>query len=412
MAIWGTSRELLARLEIGQNSVEILGKADVGQNSQDLLGNAEIQQSGSTELLGKFETQAIAELLGKAEIPQSGFAELLGNVKVRQPGSAELLGIFESQATAELLCNVIIQKVGSVTLYARTEVGQDSGDLFAKFEAQDTQVLYAKGVIRKADLSELYARAEVGQGSDELFAKAVVGQGSVELLGKGIVRGAASSDLKGIVTITHSINLLSKAVIGHPAFPIWLKGIFSIGLTNAYRDLESITALRRTTLAELFGKAIIRHSGSVELLCNVVIRHPGSAELLGNAEITNIGSQELLCTLTVERQANLFAKFSLPVEYQDSVLVIADDDLVEFLEYVAGLGRGFIGEPSVENDSSTKMVGENSFKITSTYGAGGYKEVKFGWEFTDDLVSLLGSWGIRYADWESEIIGTYGDRAA
>ncbi|GAG53959.1 unnamed protein product [marine sediment metagenome] len=74
------------------------------------------------------------------------------------------------------------------------------------------------------------------------------------------------------------------------------------------------------------------------------------------------------------------------------------------------MGHGFIGEPSVEDDYSIKMVGENSFKITSNYEAGSYKEVRFGWVFTD-LVSLLGSWGIRYAGWKPDMIGSYSDGA-
>ncbi len=411
MAIWGTSRDLLTRSEVGQNSVELSAQFEVGQDSSELLIRAEARGLDSAELLGKAGVTHSVELLGKIEIQQSDSAELLGRTEIQQPGSTELLGECNITHSAELLCNAIIKTVGSAALYAQAEVGQSSRGLFAKFESQGTQALYAKGVVRQTGFSELYTRAEVGQGSVELFAEAVVGQGSVELLGKSIVRNAASSDLKGIVDITHSVDFLGKAVIGHPATPVWLKVIFSVGLSNVYRDLGSIVKLRRISFAELFGKVVIRHGGSTELLGNGIIRHSDITELLGNAEVTNIDSQDLPCNFTVGRQANLFAKFSLPVEYEDSVLVIANDDLVEFLEYVEGLGHGFIGEPSVENDYSIKAVGENSFKITSTYGAGGYKEVKFGWEFTD-LVSLLGSWGIRYADWESEIIGTYGDRAA
>lgn len=64
-------------------SVNLLSKFEVGQDSADLLGKADIQQSGSAELLGKFEAQAKVELLGKAEVRQSDSAELLSEFRVR-----------------------------------------------------------------------------------------------------------------------------------------------------------------------------------------------------------------------------------------------------------------------------------------------------------------------------------------
>jgi len=367
MEIWGTSRSLLAQFEVGQSSEDLYARCEIGQDSAELLSKAEIQQSGSAELFGKADVTHSVELLSKGDIRQSGTAEFLGRTEIQQSASAELLGKAGITHSIELLCNAIIKNVGSAVLYARAEVGQDSRDLLAKFEAQVTQVLYAKGVVRQADLGELYARAEVRQGS-------------VELICRGIVRGAVSSDLKGIMDITHSIDLLGRAVIGHPAFPVWLKGDFSVGLTNAYRELGSILELRRATLVDLFGKAVVRHEGSAELLGKVEVKNIGSQDLLGKAEVKNIGFQNLLSSFAIQRQANLYAKFFVG-SLHDSVVVIADDNLAEFLEYVAGVGHGFIGEPSVADDYLIKMVGENSFKITSNYEAGSYKEIKFGWKY-------------------------------
>jgi len=91
--------ELLAKFEISRGTLELysefvvnqwfenlLGEFTVNQSSADLLGNVEIQNSGSAELLGKFEAQ--------------GVADLLGEVDVRQSGSVDLLGKFEAQGIA------------------------------------------------------------------------------------------------------------------------------------------------------------------------------------------------------------------------------------------------------------------------------------------------------------------------
>lgn len=66
--------------------VELLGRVEVGQNSAVLLGKGDIQQSGSAELLGRFEAQTTAELLGNAIIRQTGSAELFGKLRASIPG--------------------------------------------------------------------------------------------------------------------------------------------------------------------------------------------------------------------------------------------------------------------------------------------------------------------------------------
>lgn len=379
MTIWGTSRDLLARFEVGQDSADLFGHFEVGQNFASLFAKVEIQQPSSADLLGRIDITHSVELLGKGKVQQSNTAELLGKTEIQQPGSAELLGECNIIHSTELLCNAIIKNVGSAVLYARAEVGQGSRNLLAKFEAQDVQVLYAKGAVRQADLSELYARTEVGQGSGELFAKAVVGQGSVELLGRGIVRNAASSDLKGTVDITHSIDLLGRAVIGHPALPVWLKAIFSIGLTNAYRDLGSISELRRGAFIELLGKVVIKHVGMpAELLGKTVIGQPGSAELLGNCIIRNVSSAEMLCNFTAQSLGDLKAKMIIgPAKDSDTYFSFWDPS--DWINEVMGIGQGFIVIPFVEADAVVKTYGSSSARLTSTSASDQYKEIRFGW---------------------------------
>jgi len=68
-------------LSLEEGSVELLGKGEVGQNSADLFGKGTIRQTGSAELFGKFEAQAIAELLGKAVIRHSNSEEFLGKFR-------------------------------------------------------------------------------------------------------------------------------------------------------------------------------------------------------------------------------------------------------------------------------------------------------------------------------------------
>ena len=379
MPIYGSSRSLLTRFEVGQGSEDLYAQFEVRQDSAELLGKGDLQQSGFTELFGKAEIIHSVDLLGKGDIRQSGSTELLGNAEVRNIGSAELLGKTGITHSAELLCNAIIKNIGSAALYARAEVRQDSRDLLAKFEAQDIQVLYAKSEVRQADLGELYARAEVGQGSGELFAKAVVGQGSVELIGRGIVRNVGSADLLGKFEAQATAELLGRAVIGHPAFPVWLKAIFSIGLTNAYRDLGSSLEIGRTafaellgrfeaqTTAELLGKAIVRNIGSAELLSKAVIRHAGTAETFGKAIIKGLSS------------ANLGASVIIRPTMKDSDTYFSFWDPSDWINEVVGIGQGFIAIPWVEADADVKTSGDSSARLTSTYSPGQYKEIRFGW---------------------------------
>jgi hypothetical protein len=378
MPIYGSSRSLLTRFEVGQDSEDLYAQFEVRQDSAELLGKGDVQQSGSAELLGKAEITHSVDLLGKGDIRQSSFNELLGKAEVQQSDSAELLGKAGITHSTELLCNAIIKNTGSAALYARAEVRQDSKDLFAKFEAQDTQVLYAKSEIRQADLGELYARTEVGQGSDELFAKAVVGQGSVELFGRGIVRDVGSADLLGRFEAQATAELLGRTVIGHPAFPVWLKAIFLIGLTNAYQDLGSRLEIGRTAFAELLGR--FEAQASAELLCKAEVKNIGSAELLGKAVIRHVGTAETLGKAVIKAlsSADLGASVMVRVT-KDSGTYFSFWDPSDWINEVVGVGQGFIAIPWVEADADVKTSGNSSARLTSTSNPGQYKEIRFGW---------------------------------
>jgi len=245
--------------------------APVGSADMD---NLTFIQSGSAELLGKFEAEVrqpgSAELLGRAEVQQSGSVELLGRADVQRSGSAELLGKAE------------IKNVGSAELLGKAEG-------------------------RHSDTAELLARVEVqGSASTELLGKTVIRHAGapVELLGEFIIRQVASEDLLSGFTSrqARSQNLLA-------------------GFTS-----------RQPGIQELLAEFIARKTGSAELLAEFIIRHSASAKLLGKANIRHAASAEFLNELVVrygssvdlKAQANIVARgrgVSLPASFhvgQDS----------------------------------------------------------------------------------------------
>jgi len=387
MSTFGTFRELSAQFEVGQGSEVLYGQFEVGQDSAELLCEADIQQLGSIDLLGKFEAQAIADLLGNIEIQQSGSAELLGKFEAQDVAdllgkfeaqgvadflgkfdvgqdSLELLGKFESQAIAELLGDAIIKNSNYAELLSKADIGQDSADLLGKFEAQG--------------IADLLGKFEA-QGIADLLGKAIVAQGSAEFLGEGVVMGADSSDLKCIADIEHSADLLGKAIFGHPALPTWLKAVFLTGLTNAYRDLSSILALRRAASAESLSKTVIRQIDSKELYGNIVIQHERApANLFSKGNIKNEGPAELLCNFAVQNIGNLRARLIVgPAKNSDAYFSFWDPS--DWINEVVGIGQGFIAIPWVEADSVVKTSGSSSARLTSVSGPGQYKEIRFGW---------------------------------
>ena len=402
--------ELLGKFAVGQSSAEFLGRVEVGQGSTELLGKFEAQ--ATAELLSRFEAQVTAELLGRFAVGQ-GSAELLG--KFEAQATAELLGRFEAQATAELLGKfavgqgftellgkTVIRHPGSAELLGKTIIRNvDSAELLGKFEAQATAELLGK--FEAQAIAELLCKFAVGQGSTELLGKFAVGQGSAELLGKfeaqaiadllgrfeaqataellgkGIIKNEATIELLGKFEAQATAELLSRTIIGHPAFPAWLKAIFSIGLTNAHRDLRSIIRLRHDgTPVELFGKAEVRQSTSAELLGKGVVRNIGSAELLGKAIIRGAASAELLCGFAAQSFADLRAKMIIgPAKTSDAYFSFWDPS--DWINEVVGIGQGFIAIPWVEADADVKTSGNSSARLTSNYSPHKYKEIRFGW---------------------------------
>ncbi|GAG53956.1 unnamed protein product, partial [marine sediment metagenome] len=77
--------DLLARVEVGQDSAELLGNAVIrGLSSAELLDNAVIRGLSSAELLGRFEAQVILDLLARVEVGQDS-VDLLSKAVIIHP---------------------------------------------------------------------------------------------------------------------------------------------------------------------------------------------------------------------------------------------------------------------------------------------------------------------------------------
>lgn len=418
--IWGASRSLparfevtrsealYARFEVGQDSADLLARAEVGQDSRDLLVKFELQ--GAQDLLCRFEAQATTDLLGRFGVNQDA-EDLLGKFeaqttvnlfgKVNITHSIDLFGRFETQAIANLLGKANITH--SIDLFGKGVIRNiDSTELLGKGEIQHSGSAELLGKFEAQTIEDLPARFEIGQDSRELFGKADIRHdGAVDLPARFEVQvtldllarfevGQDSRDLLALAEVGQdSADLLSKAVIIHPAYPVWLFGKFEVGLTNDYLDLGSILKIGRFSSSDLLGKADIQHSAFAEAYGYGVIRHIGSAEAYGHLVVKNVGTRNLPCSVAIQSLGDLYAKFS--VGLWDSVMPIFDDNLIFHLTYVAEIGQGFIGSPVIEMDESEKMMGKDSFKITSSYEAGGCKAVGFGWRYG------LGLWPPAFA---------------
>ncbi|GAH45788.1 unnamed protein product, partial [marine sediment metagenome] len=200
------------------------------------------------------------------------------------------------------------------------------------------------------------------------------------LLSKAVVKNIGSAELLGKFEAQATVDLLSKVVIEHPAFPVWLKGIFSIRLTNAYRDLGSSLKIVRSAFAELFGK--FEAQATAELLGKFEVQQSGSAELLGKAVIRHVGTPiELLGKADIKglSSANLKASVKIRPMTKDSDTYFSLWDPSDWINEVVGIGQGFITIPWVEADADVKTCGNSSARLTSTYAPNQYKEIRFGW---------------------------------
>jgi len=329
-------------------SEDLLGKFDVGQDSAELLAKVEVQQSGSAELLGKFEAQATAELLAKAEIQQSGSADLLARLEAQS--TADLLGKFEAQSTAELLGKAIIRNVGSVELLGRFEA-QSTADLLGRFEAQSTAELLAKAEIQQSGSAELLCKSEVQQlGSSELLVKVEVrGLDSAELLGRATIRHAgtpvellgrfeaqstaellgrfeaqSTADLLGRFEAQSTAELLGKAVIRHVGTPTEFLGRAIIRHAGTPAELLGEFVVRHEISVDLLGEFTVRQVTSENLLCELIVRHSAVVDLPGEFIVRQVTSEDLLGELIVRQEASV----DLHAAFESQATV---DLLVEFI---------------------------------------------------------------------------------
>lgn len=419
-SVWGISLSLLGRFDVGRDSENLYAILEIGRGSAELGARAAVRSSSYGDLIGRstarqsasddlgstliIRSQAVIEIYGLSLIRGSSFRSLVceffrglessqdlpSQSGVRRTGlPGDLSSVFEvGQGSTQLKAGLNVTLPGSMDFGAILEIAQTSStDFAANFE------------VKRPGSETLPASFEAGQNSRDLSAGFEVGWGYVDLAAVSIVRNVTLVDLLGKISVTHSVDLSGRAVVGHPGYPGQLKAILSIGLTNTYLDLRSNLAVGRSSHSEILGTTIVRHAGSAELFGICWMPYLAVAELPGGGIIRNVGSVGLSCSFSAQRLGDLYAKFTITAF--DCVMLIADDDLVSFLNYVVTVGEGFIGTPTVENDGSEKMVGADSFKITSAKEAGGAKEVMFGTLQVIPPLDLSRSEGIAFYWWGS-----------
>jgi len=370
MTTWGTARELYARFEVGQNWAELYAKFEVLQGFEDLYATFTVRVSTSTELSARARIYHLgsAEAYAHFTVRVADSAEVYGHAEIRHSTSADLYAYFfrGGESLQNLYSNTKIQHSDSAELYGKVEVEwlHSSANLYAQFN------------VRHSTSQSLYARLEVGQDSQELFARFEVGQNAENLFCVFELVNVASQELFSKVVITHSIELYGKLLVTRQRY-VNLPAFFEVGQNHA--ELLGSATIQHSDQVNLNGELIVRHVGTpVELYGHAIIRQTGIVEAYTHFVVRNTAASELFCRFRIGGAAELYCKFVTGVK--DSMVVIAIDNLTSFLTYVVGVGEGFISEAQVEDDGSEKMRGLNSFKITSNYEAGGYKEIKFGWK--------------------------------
>ena len=382
MTTWGTSKSLFARFEVGQNWEDLLAKFEVGQGSRDLEAVLVVQGSNSADLSAKTRIYRVgsAETYAHFIIKTADSAEIYGHAEIQHPDSADLYASFYRGGES-------LQD-----LYSNTEIRHpDSAELYAKLDVEPVQAsaeLYGQVSVRHPASQELSARFAVGKGpgSQDLLARFEVGQGAVDLPGVFELVNVASQDLLGKVVITRSVELYAKFIVTRQGAVQDLPASFSVGQNS--ENLWGSTIVQQSVQINLYCSFIVKHPGTpVELYGHAIIRQPASAEAYAHLVARNTGTQDLLCRFHIGDVRDLYAHFVTGIK--DSVIILAVDDLASyFLTYVKGIGEGFISEPVVVDDGSIKVIGANSFRITSNYEAGGYKEIKFGWNTEGGMLDI------------------------
>ena len=371
MTTWGTAKSLFARFEVGQNWEDLLVKFEVGQGSRDLEAVLVVQGSNSADLSAKTRIYRVgsAETYAHFIVKTADSAEIYGHAEIQHPASADLYASF--YRGGESLQN----------LYSNTEIRHpDSAELYAKLDVEPVQSsanLYGQVSVRHPTSQNLSARLNIGKGpgSQDLLVRFEVGQDAVDLPGVFKLVNVASQDLLVKVVITRSVELYAKFIVSRQGDVQDLPASFSVGQNS--EDLWGSTIVQQSVQLNLYGSLIVKHPDTVELYGHVIIRQPASADLYAHLITKNAGTQDLLCRFIVGDFRDLYAHFVTGVK--DSEKIILWEENIVNLFIVNPVGDGFISEPIVEDDEAEKMVGASSFKITSVYEAGGYKEVRFGW---------------------------------
>jgi len=394
MSIWGTARGLSARFEVGQGSSDLPAGLEVGQNSQDLPTRFLVRDAASTDLYASFMATRSRDLLGGVDIRRSAALDLLSRTDIRGIGSADLHGTAYVGHSAALYCEFEVGQGATEVLTRVTVQHSGSAELLSKFEAQTTAELLGKAEIRGLSSAELLAWLEVGQGVRDLLARGEVGQGSVDLLGRCDIRQSSSAGLLTKLSIPTSVDLLARfrpaqevlnlsgrLVVRHPAYPLWLGGKFSVGLTNTYLDMRSSLTVMRSAYPELVSGFVVRRAGiPAELLGGAVIRHGASVGLLSKAGIRHVGAPvELACNFVTQDLGDLAAKLVVVPAIPGYITWY---DPASWINVVVGAGRGFVAMPWVEVDADVKVTENSSARLTSAQSGRGYKEIRFGWEGT------------------------------
>ena len=277
-------------------------------------------------------------------------------------------GILIDSTLADLKAVFTVSHSGSAVLKAVFDVGQGSHDLLARLlvTIPGSQDLYGKTLIRHSASSDLVADAVIRSPA------------SINLASEFTVRQSSYASLKGqMVLVYPSEELISEVVIRH----------------TSTRNLRAIFDCRNPT-STLFSKFEARHSSSLEFDADFTARHSGSEAIYSNADIRQAstknltgllvvkhnGSSDLTAVFTVDHVVDLLSRFKVRPSVKPIMpRGIIDDDIEHWINFTYGLGNAFIGMPTITTDSSDKVTGKNSVKLTSAVEEHAHEAIKFGW---------------------------------
>lgn len=260
--------------------------------------------------------------------------------------------IVEHSAYAELRGEMLVTHSSSIDLLATLRVRHSgSANLQAVFRpAQDIVELHSSLTVRNASSTGLHAEL--------------------------IVRQSASSSLHSIFRVLHWQELAAEFVIRRTAInPPALKAKFVV--IRTYAELLEHLNIRQSTSLDLQTHFIPRRSSSEALQVEFIARHSGIQDLVSEVVVTRSASADLQCGLMVQHYADLQAHFKVIRIYTPAP--IYGGNLAEWINFIQGLGSGFIMTPTISNDPTQKVGGLNSLKLDSVFSTGRYDGIRFGY---------------------------------